>query len=114
MDPAVLVLDEPTTGQDGPGIARVGAIVDALARRRPDGRRHHPRHGVRGPPLRADRRACGAGSSSPTGRRREVLAAANAPLLASTGLEPPPLAVLAGWSGSAGCRSDRGRCWLAG
>jgi len=29
MDPAVLVLDEPTTGQDGPGVARVGAIVDA-------------------------------------------------------------------------------------
>ena len=28
MDPAVLVLDEPTTGQDGPGVARVGAIVD--------------------------------------------------------------------------------------
>jgi energy-coupling factor transport system ATP-binding protein len=29
MDPAVLVLDEPTTGQDGPGVARVGAVVDA-------------------------------------------------------------------------------------
>ncbi len=28
MDPAVLVLDEPTTGQDGPGVARVGAVVD--------------------------------------------------------------------------------------
>jgi len=31
MDPAVLVLDEPTTGQDGPGVARVGGIVDAYA-----------------------------------------------------------------------------------
>jgi energy-coupling factor transport system ATP-binding protein len=31
-DPGVLVLDEPTTGQDGPGVARVGAIVDAWAR----------------------------------------------------------------------------------
>ena len=31
MDPAVLVLDEPTTGQDGPGVARVGAIVDGYA-----------------------------------------------------------------------------------
>ena len=31
MDPAVLVLDEPTTGQDGPGLARVGAIVDGYA-----------------------------------------------------------------------------------
>ena len=32
MDPAALVLDEPTTGQDGPGVRRVGAIVDACAR----------------------------------------------------------------------------------
>ena len=30
MDPAVLVLDEPTTGQDGPGVERIGSIVDAL------------------------------------------------------------------------------------
>ena len=29
MEPGVLVLDEPTTGQDGPGVERVGAIVDA-------------------------------------------------------------------------------------
>jgi energy-coupling factor transport system ATP-binding protein len=32
MEPAVLVLDEPTTGQDGPGVARIGAIVDAFVR----------------------------------------------------------------------------------
>jgi energy-coupling factor transporter ATP-binding protein EcfA2 len=30
LDPAVFVLDEPATGQDGPGVRRVGAIVDAL------------------------------------------------------------------------------------
>jgi energy-coupling factor transport system ATP-binding protein len=30
MDPLVMVLDEPTTGQDGPGIARIGAIVDSF------------------------------------------------------------------------------------
>jgi energy-coupling factor transport system ATP-binding protein len=29
MDPAVLVLDEPTTGQDAPGIELIGAIVAA-------------------------------------------------------------------------------------
>ena len=29
MDPAVLVLDEPTTGQDAAGIERVGAVVRA-------------------------------------------------------------------------------------
>jgi energy-coupling factor transport system ATP-binding protein len=30
MDPAVLVLDEPTTGQDADGLARVGAVVEAM------------------------------------------------------------------------------------
>lgn len=29
MEPPVLVLDEPTMGQDGPGTARIGAIVDS-------------------------------------------------------------------------------------
>jgi energy-coupling factor transport system ATP-binding protein len=32
MDPAVLVLDEPTTGQDARGLARLGSLVEALAR----------------------------------------------------------------------------------
>ena len=31
MEPAVLVLDEPTTGQDDPGVRRIGAIVDAVS-----------------------------------------------------------------------------------
>jgi energy-coupling factor transport system ATP-binding protein len=30
IDPSALVLDEPTTGQDSPGVARVGAVVDAF------------------------------------------------------------------------------------
>ena len=30
LDAAVLVLDEPTTGQDGPGIASVGAVIEGL------------------------------------------------------------------------------------
>ena len=30
MDPAVLVLDEPTTGQDAPGVRRIGEIVEAF------------------------------------------------------------------------------------
>ncbi len=30
MNPAVLVLDEPTTGQDADGVARVGAVVEAM------------------------------------------------------------------------------------
>jgi len=32
MDPAVLVLDEPTTGQDADGIERVEAVVGAYGR----------------------------------------------------------------------------------
>ncbi len=32
LDPAVLVLDEPTTGQDASGIRRVGAVIDAFRR----------------------------------------------------------------------------------
>jgi energy-coupling factor transport system ATP-binding protein len=101
MDPAVLVLDEPTTGQDAPGIARVGAIVDAWAAA---GRtvvavthdmdlaaRHFGRVVVlRGGVVVAD---------GPPGH---VLAASNAALLGSTGLEPPPLAVLAGLVGIGG------------
>ena len=31
MEPAVLVLDEPTMGQDGPGVRRIGSIIDTLA-----------------------------------------------------------------------------------
>jgi len=30
MDPAILVLDEPTTGQDAPGVRRIGEMVEAL------------------------------------------------------------------------------------
>jgi len=32
MEPAVLVLDEPTTGQDGPGADRIGSVIDAYRR----------------------------------------------------------------------------------
>jgi energy-coupling factor transport system ATP-binding protein len=94
MDPAVLVLDEPTTGQDGPGIARVGAIVDAY---RAAGRtvvaishdmefaaRHFPRVVVmRDGEIVAD------------GPPAEVFAPSNDELLASTGLTPPPAARIA-------------------
>jgi energy-coupling factor transport system ATP-binding protein len=30
LDPAVVVLDEPTTGQDGPGVRRVGTVIERL------------------------------------------------------------------------------------
>lgn len=31
MDPAIIVLDEPTTGQDAPGVALIGALIQRLA-----------------------------------------------------------------------------------
>jgi energy-coupling factor transport system ATP-binding protein len=94
MDPPILVLDEPTTGQDAPGIARVGAIVDTLAA---GGRTvvaithdmaFAARHFGRIVVLRD-------GLAVADGPPDAVLAAANEQLLASTGLEPPPLAILA-------------------
>lgn len=91
MDPAVLVLDEPTTGQDDPGVRRVGGIVDAAAR---SGRTviavthdmefaadHFGRIVVM-------RDGLVVSDGPPT----EVFAPGRASLLASAGLEPPPAA----------------------
>jgi energy-coupling factor transport system ATP-binding protein len=94
MDPAILVLDEPTTGQDAPGMARVGAIVDAWAAagRTVVAITHDmelaARHFGRVVVMRS-------GEVVADGPPAAVLAAANGSLLASTGLEPPPLARLA-------------------
>jgi energy-coupling factor transport system ATP-binding protein len=101
MDPAVLVLDEPTTGQDAPGIARVGAIIDAWAAagRTVVAITHDmelaARHFGRIVVMRD-------GLVVADGTPADVLAASNGALLASTGLEPPPLAVLAGLVGIGG------------
>ncbi len=98
MDPAVLVLDEPTTGQDAPGVARVGAIVDTwvAAGRTVVAVTHDmefaARHFGRVIVMRQ-------GEIVADGPPWTILAEGNAALLASTGLEPPPLAVLAAWLG---------------
>ena len=94
MDPAVLVLDEPTTGQDADGLARVGAVVEAMEQAGRTvvaithdmefaathfGRIVVMRDGVvvvDGPP-------------------EQVFAPAGFELLASTGLTPPPAARIA-------------------
>ena len=91
MDPAALVLDEPTTGQDGPGVRRVGSIVDgwvasgrtavAITHDMEFAAEHFRRIVVmRGGLVVAD------------GTPAEVFAPGNVHLLASAGLEPPPSA----------------------
>ncbi len=91
MDPAALVLDEPTTGQDGPGVRRVGAIVDGwVASGRTAVAITHDMefaadHFARIVVMRA-------GSIVADGSPTEVFAPANVELLASAGLEPPPAA----------------------
>ena len=105
MDPAVLVLDEPTTGQDGPGVARVGAIVDAW---RAAGRtviaithdmEFAARHFGRIVVMRD-------GAVVADGPPATVFAPASRDLLASTGLTPPPAARIAAALGLANIPLD--------
>jgi energy-coupling factor transporter ATP-binding protein EcfA2 len=88
MQPAVLILDEPTTGQDGPGVARIGAVVDAC---RAAGRtvvaithdmEFAAEHFERIVVMREGRIAA-------DGTAKDVFAPQAAEVLASTGLEPP-------------------------
>jgi len=98
MAPGLLVLDEPTTGQDGPGVNRIGAIVDswsatgrsvvAITHDMEFAARHFRRIVVmRDGQILLD-------GSPPT-----VFAPANVDLLASTGLRPPPAARIAALMG---------------
>ena len=94
MEPGVLVLDEPTTGQDGPGVERVGAIVDAwsAAGRSIVAITHDmefaARHFRRIVVMRQ-------GEIVFDGPPDLAFAPANVELLASTGLRPPPAARIA-------------------
>ena len=94
MDPALLVLDEPTTGQDADGVARVGTIVEAF---RASGRsvvtithdmEFAATHFGRIVVMRA-------GEVVADGAPADIFAPAQAALLASTGLLPPPAARIA-------------------
>jgi energy-coupling factor transport system ATP-binding protein len=107
IDPAVLVLDEPTTGQDGPGVRRVGAIVDAFAAA---GRsvvaithdmEFAARHFGRIVVMRG-------GEVALDGPPAVVFAPGNAELLASTGLAPPPAARIAARLGLGDVPADAG------
>lgn len=94
MEPSVIVLDEPTTGQDSDGLARIGAIVDTLsaAGRTVIAVTHDmefaARHFGRVVVMRAGRVIL-------DGPPADVFAGRHAELLASTGLVPPPAARIA-------------------
>jgi energy-coupling factor transport system ATP-binding protein len=88
MEPSVLVLDEPTMGQDGPGTRRIGGILDAWAEA---GRtvvaithdmHFAARHFARVVVMRR-------GEVVLDGSPAQVFGASNAETLASTGLRPP-------------------------
>jgi energy-coupling factor transporter ATP-binding protein EcfA2 len=95
MDPAILVLDEPTTGQDGPGRERVGAVVErfraagrtvvAITHDMEFAAEHFPRIVV----MRH-------GEVVADGPPSEIFSSVNTELLGSTGLRPPVTARLAG------------------
>ncbi|MFL5778289.1 MAG: ABC transporter ATP-binding protein [Chloroflexota bacterium] len=94
MDPAIVVLDEPTTGQDAPGVDRVGSIVGMLRRA---GRTVIAiTHDMEFAAGNFDRIVVlRQGEVVGDGRPEEVFAAGMLPVLRSTGLRPPPAAELA-------------------
>ncbi|MFL5724204.1 MAG: energy-coupling factor ABC transporter ATP-binding protein, partial [Chloroflexota bacterium] len=105
MDPAVLVLDEPTTGQDAEGVVRVGEVVEAI---RAAGRSVVAiTHDMEFAATRFGRivvmRDGVVVADGPPG---VVFAPANRDLLASTGLTPPPAARIAARMGLTGVPLD--------
>ena len=103
VDPPVVVLDEPTTGQDAAGVARIGAIVDALAA---GGRTVIAiTHDMELAAGHFDRIVLmREGRIAADGSPRDVFASGGEALLEATGLRLPPVARIAarlGWTGVA-------------
>ena len=94
MNPVVLVLDEPTTGQDSDGIERVGAVIAAM---RSIGRTVVAiTHDMEFAAASFERIiVMRDGVVVVDGPPEAVFAPANLELLASTGLTPPPSARIA-------------------
>ena len=105
MDPAVLVLDEPTTGQDPEGIERVGVVVRSW---RAGGRSVVAiTHDMEFAATHFDRVVVmRSGQVIADGPPDDVLSAAQAELLASTGLLPPPAARVGAALGLPGAPAD--------
>ena len=93
-DPAIVVLDEPTAGQDPDGVARVGEVIRAL---RDAGRTVIAiTHDMEFAATSFDRIVVmRRGEVVADGPPGAVLGGGNAELLASTGLTPPPAARIA-------------------
>jgi energy-coupling factor transport system ATP-binding protein len=94
MNPAILVLDEPTTGQDPVGTARVGAVVRGM---RDAGRTVIAiTHDMEFAATHFDRVVImREGKVIADGLPSELLAVPNQALLGTTGLTPPPAARIA-------------------
>ena len=107
MDPAILVLDEPTTGQDPEGIGRIGTVARAW---RDAGRTLLAiTHDMEFAAANFDRVVVmRSGEIIADGRPDDVLTARNVELLASTGLRPPPAALVAAALGLPGVPADAG------
>ena len=89
METPVVVLDEPTTGQDARGVARIQRVIADLSRGRPDGHRDQPRHAFRRRDVRRGSWSWAPDACSSTGHRPTVFDETAWPTLASTYLEPP-------------------------
>jgi energy-coupling factor transporter ATP-binding protein EcfA2 len=105
MDPAVLVLDEPTTGQDAEGIERIGAVVRAwrAAGRTAVAITHDMEFAASTFKRIVVMRR---GQVIADGPPSQILSAGNAGLLETTGLTPPPAARVAGALGLPGAPAD--------
>lgn len=105
MSPGVLVLDEPTSGQDPVGVARIATIVRGWAA---SGRTVITITHDMAFAASAFRRVVvmGAGRVLADGPSDRVLSATSASLLAGTGLVPPPAARIAGRLGLTGTPAD--------
>ena len=105
MDPAILVLDEPTTGQDAAGIERVGAVVRAF---RDAGRSviaiTHDMEFAASNFTRVI--VMRLGEVIADGPPNAIFAANQQALLASTGLTPPPAARIAAAMGLSAVPAD--------
>ena len=87
METPVVVLDEPTTGLDARGVELVSGHHPRARGRRPLGRRHQPRHALRGRDVRARGRARPRPGRA-RGQPADVFAEPSLADLRAAGLEP--------------------------